>query len=426
MSIQIIPYSVAEFNKIPSLGVSNKQFHTKRGEDFVLGTLRPILLEHKMCDIFGVQLLHNHFELKEDEKLVDLNNQATGWKLDDDDKLMGGQVVPTSWVILKGQGLMPYEFEFKNLSADKGIDLTAQKYQPFLKDFVSAIETGSFEACIGLSARGESPGGLEITQGKSNIFFPTGTYDVKDGEQITAGWFFNPKPATFSSLIGKDDEVENRKCARFEGDLNHRAKQLDSLKQSGNSAVDSMHRYKPNSPFLPHYRKSGEADVTVDTIIEVQHRDCALPHARYAFEEFKNNPNVPVVVSRWCKPGHRPGVHYVGQDRTEEPQVIEEEGITKRVCSGHLIITEAEAHELTTRKTDEITKRVCSGHTITRPGVSVDGTTTQNQDEVIKRICSGNLIITEAEANKAIAQDPNEVTKCSTSEWCDTLRTAST
>jgi len=65
-----------------------------------------------MHDTFGVQLLHNHFELKEGEKLVDRNNQATGWKLDDGDKLMGGQVAPISWRFLRGQGLMPYEFEF--------------------------------------------------------------------------------------------------------------------------------------------------------------------------------------------------------------------------------------------------------------------------------------------------------------------------
>lgn len=67
-----------------------------------------------MHDTFGVRLLHNHFELKDGEKLVEHNNHATSWKLEEGDKLVGGQVAPTAWLILKGQGLMPYELSLSH------------------------------------------------------------------------------------------------------------------------------------------------------------------------------------------------------------------------------------------------------------------------------------------------------------------------
>ncbi|KAK5950226.1 hypothetical protein OHC33_008694 [Knufia fluminis] len=303
MSIQIVPYSVEEFNKIPSLGVSDKEFHARRGEEFVLSTLRLILLEHKMHDTFGVQLLHNHFELKKGEKLVDLNNQATGWTLDDGDKLMGGEVVPTSWRIIKGQGLMPYEFEFKTLGGEKGIDLTDKKYQPFLKDFVSAIEAGDFDGCVGLATRGETPGGLEITQGRSNIFFPTGTFDAKGQEQITAGWYFNPKPTALSGLSGKEDGVEQRKCARFEGAEDHRGKQAGS-------------------------------QTSTNVAAENQVRACSLPHAEYSSGLSTGDAKNASVVHRVCTAGHRPEVHYISQPADSEGRMKSQQSVNAAEAAG--------------------------------------------------------------------------------------------
>lgn len=175
MTVQVLPYSVAEFNRIPSLGDSDREFQLRQGEAFVLSTLRLLLLEHKLHHVFGILMLHQHFNLNEDEKLVDFNHQATGWKLKDGSKLMGGRVVPTSWRILKGQGLMPYEFEFRPLSNDTGIDLGEEMLQLFLKDFVSTVESAALHDAIALTLRSETPLGIEIPQGNTNIFFPEGT-----------------------------------------------------------------------------------------------------------------------------------------------------------------------------------------------------------------------------------------------------------
>ncbi|KAK5079155.1 hypothetical protein LTR64_002425 [Lithohypha guttulata] len=136
MSVQVLPYSVEKYNKVPVLGTSAQDFQYRQGEAFVLSSLRLLLFEYKLSDTFGVVLLHRHFDLDKDEKLVDYNNQATSCRLQDDE-LVGGQVVPVSWRVMKTPGspdVMPFEFEFRPLSKDKGIDLAIPQYQPFLKD----------------------------------------------------------------------------------------------------------------------------------------------------------------------------------------------------------------------------------------------------------------------------------------------------
>lgn len=124
--------------------------------------------------------------------------------------------------------------------------------QSTLKEFVSAIEASDFDRCVGLTARGETPGGLEMTQGKSNIFFPTGTYDNKNTDQIIAGWYFSSKPTGLSSSVRKSDEIEQGKCARLEGDIDHQVKQ--GVVGAGPTGDSGMSRfcYSVNGPLTPH------------------------------------------------------------------------------------------------------------------------------------------------------------------------------
>ncbi|KAK5083502.1 hypothetical protein LTS08_003695 [Lithohypha guttulata] len=189
MSVQVLPYSVEKYNKVPVLGTSAQDFQYRQGEAFVLSSLRLLLFEYKLSDTFGVVLLHRHFDLDKDEKLVDYNNQATSCKLEDDE-LVGGQVVPVSWRVMKTPGspdVMPFEFEFRPLSKDKGIDLAIPQYQPFLKDFVSTIIAGGYEDCVGLSLRSEHSGGIELAQ----------------------GWYLDPKPSTPEASVSRRTVAEH-------------------------------------------------------------------------------------------------------------------------------------------------------------------------------------------------------------------------
>jgi len=179
--------------------------------------MRLLLLEHDLTDVFGVRVLHSHFSLQENEKLVELNHQSTGWNLGSGDGLMDGRVVPKSWRLIKGKGLMPYEFTFRPLNTDRGIDLTEPRYQAFLTDFVAAVEAAELGDSIALSVRPAQPAGIEITMRSSTIFFPEGTYQYDPNKAIVTGWYFNSKSAGICADVPNEKPILRAMCWMEDG-----------------------------------------------------------------------------------------------------------------------------------------------------------------------------------------------------------------
>jgi hypothetical protein len=179
MSVQILPYSVTEFNKIPTFDEAERDFQLGQGEAFVLSTLRLLLFEHDLHNVFGIALIHQHFNLNDEEKLVEFDNHAAGWNLTSGDKpWFGGEVVPTSWRVLKDRGLMPYEFTFLPKGIDSEFNLEYEKYQPpfkpFLKDFVDAVEAAQLHNSVGLTLRPHQPGHVEDAHEQCSVYVSRG------------------------------------------------------------------------------------------------------------------------------------------------------------------------------------------------------------------------------------------------------------
>lgn len=53
MSVQILPYSVEEYNKVPFLGTSAQDFQHRQGKAFVLSSLRLLLFEYTSATLTG-------------------------------------------------------------------------------------------------------------------------------------------------------------------------------------------------------------------------------------------------------------------------------------------------------------------------------------------------------------------------------------
>ncbi|KAJ9657455.1 hypothetical protein H2198_004330 [Neophaeococcomyces mojaviensis] len=269
MSIHILPYSVEEFNKIPDLAVSVKKLFQWNGESFLISTIRLLLLEHGLTDTFGVQLLHSQFSLRKDEKLVEFNYQATGWDLKNGDELMGGRVVPTSWRLITGKGLMPYEFEFLPLSTDRGFDLTMPKYQAFLKDFVDACEAAQLHDTIALTTRPKQPAGMKTTQRKTNIFFPEGTYEYDPKKTVVVGWYFNLRPTDTDTDALSEEPILRSMCWS-----KHR------VKRHSTGGMAYRLRHHTDHEEISHYKTEDTATHQlcnqIDCEAEVQSKDAAV------------------------------------------------------------------------------------------------------------------------------------------------------
>lgn len=66
---------------------------------------------HKVHKTFGVMILHRHFDMTQDERLVEYGGVTTPWPLSETNEIFGGKVVPRCWTFSKG-GLYPIEFGF--------------------------------------------------------------------------------------------------------------------------------------------------------------------------------------------------------------------------------------------------------------------------------------------------------------------------
>lgn len=156
------------FNSTPNLNGSREASSTKNGSRFVNETFRNLVERHNLESVFGIGLLHRHFDLKNDEKLVEFNNISTPWHHQEGDVYTGGKIIPNAWLINDGK-LMPYEFYFSPLGRNKKIDLAA--VNNFLKEFIENAVAAKLDRTIALRAfPGVGyTGALEVTEGRANI-----------------------------------------------------------------------------------------------------------------------------------------------------------------------------------------------------------------------------------------------------------------
>lgn len=194
MPISISTYSGDDYNSLPELRAAQADFESKTGKRFVYEVLRPLLFKHYMQKYFGVALLHKHFDLDKDEQLVEINDVASAWKVKTDTRDLARFVVPSTWKIKQGKNganFTPIEFEFEAQGARPHNDLTDADAQSFLEDYANSVCNGGLETCLGLTTRHKRSAGIEVTEGKTNVFFPN-CVDFEGGtNNVAAAWYFD-------------------------------------------------------------------------------------------------------------------------------------------------------------------------------------------------------------------------------------------
>jgi hypothetical protein len=164
------PCTPTVFNNIPSLHDSASAFTAKDGDDYITSVCQPLVQEPGLEPVLGIGLLHRHFELRPNEKLVEFNNISVPWLHPyDNEEHSGGKILPNTWLLDSNSGLLlPYEFFFSPLGRDKSIDLDS--LQPFLTEFSHSVKEAGLQdtLALGLFPHAGYQGGLEITEGRVN------------------------------------------------------------------------------------------------------------------------------------------------------------------------------------------------------------------------------------------------------------------
>ena len=137
-------------------------------------------------------LLHRHFDLEDNEKLVESGNVSVPWSYtQDDDNLHGGSVVPRSW-ILADNSLHPYEFGYNSFGVTEAYPAPPENTK-FYIEFAELLVKYGLSDIVGLTlVKPMDPNimRLEKTYRHANVVYELPA-EVIDKDTMQAVWQFS-------------------------------------------------------------------------------------------------------------------------------------------------------------------------------------------------------------------------------------------
>ncbi|KAH0542351.1 hypothetical protein FGG08_003289 [Glutinoglossum americanum] len=189
-NLRLNSYDPEAFNKLPSISDAVAKFDAIDGDSLVSTSFRELFLRHNMDRTFGLILLHRHFELDQNERLVSYGDTSVPWQLSKISK----NIMPSNWLLSGDGAIRPYEFCYTPaMDEATGPNLANSDQQAFFDALIELLHKHKAEGLWGLCRYpGDGfPGRVEITEGRANINLRPEDYP-KDMESRTAAWFFSP------------------------------------------------------------------------------------------------------------------------------------------------------------------------------------------------------------------------------------------
>ena len=176
------------YNSLPTLYEAGKSFKAQDAEKQIRGPIRDMFMKHGVYDVYGLALLHKHFGMKEDQRLVEYGPVSTAWSVDPcapqiADKY-GGHIVPRSYRF-KDKAKVPYEFAFTSNKWEE------PDHPEFFGDLENLLVNLQMQDLFGVRLLESHDNNLtvEVTEGRNNVMIPRGA--VGDDGLQEALWTFN-------------------------------------------------------------------------------------------------------------------------------------------------------------------------------------------------------------------------------------------
>ena len=133
-------------------------------------------MRYGMNDMFAVVLLHRHFSMEFNEKLVEYGLVSSPWPVEADEHgVLGGSILPRSWRVFNGE-LYPYEFRFV---PERDLATTENPIFPtaFVKEFRQVLSELGLDNVLGIQLIDHSRDNsdielMEVTFGRNSIMTP--------------------------------------------------------------------------------------------------------------------------------------------------------------------------------------------------------------------------------------------------------------
>lgn len=143
-------YDPADYDGLLGILSAYRRLVDLDGLDIIDTMLRQLFIDHHVEHVFGVRLLHRHFDILDNERMVLHGPVATPWS----DAVWSqaeqvGTVKPCNWLLRDG-GAQPYEFVFHpGFSTDKSLDIT--QYAAFIDAYHTFLRDNKLLGVLGLS-----------------------------------------------------------------------------------------------------------------------------------------------------------------------------------------------------------------------------------------------------------------------------------
>ena len=199
MALQVLPYAVEHYNSLPELRLAKDRFESARASEILFTEIGKAFVKHHVENTLGIALLHNHFLLEHQEKLVNVDSVAVPWNTASGATELAG-VNACAWRFTD-QGLAPYEFAHTAVE----VALDRHPMPSFLRELAAILEKWNLTDILGVMFLGEKSidraATMEFTSGRANITLP---FDIapNDGNNIDAIWQFSSDPLGSSVHAG--------------------------------------------------------------------------------------------------------------------------------------------------------------------------------------------------------------------------------
>lgn len=181
-AIQVLPYSTEIFSGIDDLFTSADKFDELGARGIVDG-LAEVFNKYGLSGHYGLSLVHRHFDLKEDEVLVEFGKVALPCGVDRLPNFYNGNVQACAWAFRDG-ACYPYEFHYTGHGAQ------ADSPEKFLSELYSALSANNVDDIFGVRRIASKTYGVEVTEGRANITLPKTETQTPSEKLIEAFWHF--------------------------------------------------------------------------------------------------------------------------------------------------------------------------------------------------------------------------------------------
>ena len=211
-------YDHRAVDAMTDVDVAAQRLQELNGLDHMKSCIRDVFMKHGVDKVFGVGLLHRHYDVAPNEKIIELGPVSSPWVVGDDEAITGGSVLPHTWRVFDGE-LKPTEFKFVPQRELSNVDRPVFP-AAFVKELIGVLQETGLDEVLGVSlyeAGDPDNETMEVTYGRSSIVIPsTGLIGSKvigpqGFDAFQAAW-------TFSKKEGEDIVAHHGICAAMGAD----------------------------------------------------------------------------------------------------------------------------------------------------------------------------------------------------------------